>query len=141
MKVPFSPYFLAQVQAGQVASIASKGDTIQGTFRTPVRYPAADAKAAPTKLFATEVPTFWNNNQLAALLQPHGVQINASSTITSTSLLASVLLGFGPTLLIVGLFVLFARRAAKSGGGWVRWGISVAPRRGESIRHDHCDVR
>ncbi len=117
VKVPFSPYFLTQVQAGQVASIASKGDTIQGTFRTAVRYPPADAKASSTQLFATEVPTFWNNNQLAALLKAHGVQINASSTTASTSLLASLLLGFGPTLLIVGLVVLFARRAAKSGGG------------------------
>jgi cell division protease FtsH len=116
VKVPFSPYFLTQVQSGQVASIASKGDTVEGTFRTALRYPAADAKATPTKLFATEVPTFWNNNQLAALLQAHGVQINASSTTKSTSLLASLLLGFGPTLLIVGLFVLFARRAAKGGG-------------------------
>jgi len=116
VKVPFSPYFLTQVQAGQVASIASMGNTIQGTFRTPLRYPAADTKATPTRLFSTEVPTFWNNTQLSALLQSRGVQINASSTTTKTSLLASLLLGFGPTLLIVGLFVLFARRAAKGGG-------------------------
>jgi cell division protease FtsH len=116
VKVPFNPYFLTQVQSGQVASIASKGDTIQGTFKAALRYPASDAKATPTKLFATEVPTFWNNNQLAALLQAHGVQINATSTTTSTSLLASLLLGFGPTLLIVGLFVLLARRATKGGG-------------------------
>ncbi len=32
VKVPFSPYFLDQVQAGQVKSITSKGDTIKGTF-------------------------------------------------------------------------------------------------------------
>jgi cell division protease FtsH len=117
VRVPFSPYFLSQVQAGQVASIASKGDTIQGTFKTAVRYPAGDQQATPTTLFATEVPTFWNNNQLAALLQLHGVQINAQSTVRTTSVLASLLLGLGPTLLIVGLFILFARRAAKSGGG------------------------
>ncbi len=116
VKVPFSPYFLAEVQSGRVASIASKGDTIQGTFRSAVRYPATDQKATPTTLFATEVPTFWNNGQLTALLRSQGVQVNAQSTTQSTSLLASVLLGFGPTLLIVGLFVLFARRAAKSGG-------------------------
>ena len=82
VKVPFSPYFLTQVQSGQVASIASKGDTIQGTFKSPLRYPAADPKATPTKLFSTEVPTFWNNTQLTALLQARGVQINATSTTT-----------------------------------------------------------
>ena len=32
-------------------------------------------------------------------------------------LLAELLLGFGPTLLIVGLFVVIAKRAAKAGGG------------------------
>ena len=34
VKVPFSPYFLSEVQSGRVASIASKGDTIQGTFKS-----------------------------------------------------------------------------------------------------------
>ena len=31
VKVPFSPYFLDQVQAGKVESISSKGDTVSGT--------------------------------------------------------------------------------------------------------------
>jgi cell division protease FtsH len=116
VQVPFSPYFVGQVRAGQVRSISSKGDTIQGTFKTKVRYPAADKQATPTTLFSTQVPTFWNNAQLAALLQTEGVQVNAQSTATSTSLLAEILLGFGPTLLIVGLFVVLARRAQAGGG-------------------------
>ena len=116
VKVPFSPYFLSQVQSGRVASIASKGDTIQGTFKSAERYPASDAKATPTTLFATQVPSFWNNDQLTALLRSEGVQVNAQSTTQTTPLIESLLLGFGPTLLIVGLFVVFARRAAKSGG-------------------------
>ncbi len=116
VKVPFSPYFLSEVQSGQVASIASTGDTIQGTFRSPIRYPADEKTATPTTLFATQVPSFWNNDQLTALLRSEGVQVNAQSTTKSTPLIVSLLLGFGPTLLIVGLFVLFARRAAKSGG-------------------------
>src|SRR6204780_2168346 len=115
--VPFSPYFLNQLQAGQIKSISSKGDTIQGTFKTSVRYPASDKKAVPTTLFSTQVPTFWNNNQLAALLRSKDVQVNAKSTTTSTSLLAEILLGFGPTLLLVGLFVLLARRAQSGAGG------------------------
>jgi cell division protease FtsH len=115
--VPFSPYFLEHVKANQVNSISSKGDTVQGTFTTKLRYPASDKKATATKRFATEVPSFWNGSQLSALLQEKGVRINAESTSTSQSLLSELLLGFGPTLLIVGLFVLFARRAAKAGGG------------------------
>jgi cell division protease FtsH len=115
--VPFSPYFLTQVKAGTVATISSKGDTIQGKFKTKLRYPASDKKAKPTKEFATQVPTFWNGAQLSALLQEKGVRINAESTTTSESLLEEILLGFGPTLLIVGLFVLIYKRAAKSAGG------------------------
>jgi cell division protease FtsH len=116
VKVPFSPYFLSEVQSGRVASIASKGDTIQGTFKSAERYPASDTKATPTTLFATQVPSFWNNDQLTALLRSEGVEVNAQSTTQTTPLIESLLLGFGPTLLIVGLFVVFARRAAKSGG-------------------------
>jgi cell division protease FtsH len=116
--VPFSPYFLEHVKAGEVSSIASKGDTIQGKFKVKLRYPATGKKkGSPTTLFATQVPSFWNGSQLSALLQEKGVKINAESTTTSQSLLAEILLGFGPTLLIVGLFVLIYKRAAKGAGG------------------------
>ncbi|HWG09603.1 MAG TPA: ATP-dependent zinc metalloprotease FtsH [Solirubrobacteraceae bacterium] len=114
--VPFNPYFLQQVQTGEVKSISTKGDTIQGTFKSKLRYPPSDKKATPTKEFATEIPTFWNDAQLTALLKEKNVQINAKPTSESRSLLAELLLGFGPTLLIVGLFVLLARRAARAGG-------------------------
>ncbi|HEY5427469.1 MAG TPA: ATP-dependent zinc metalloprotease FtsH, partial [Solirubrobacteraceae bacterium] len=117
VNVPFSPYFLTQLQGGNVKSISSKGDTIQGTFKARVRYPATDKTARATTLFATEIPTFWNNTQVAALLRSESVQVNAQSTASSTSLLAEILLGFGPTLLLVGLFVLFARRAQGGAGG------------------------
>jgi len=114
--VPFSPYFLNQLQAEQVKSISSRGDTIQGTFATKVRYPPNDQKATPTSLFSTEVPTFWNDTELTSLLRSKGVQVNAKSTSTGTSLLAELILGFGPTLLLVGLIVLLARRATAGGG-------------------------
>jgi cell division protease FtsH len=115
--VPFNPFFLTEVQSGQVRSISTKGDTVQGTFTAKLRYPASDKKATPTTLFATEIPAFWNDSELSALLKAKGVEINAKPTSTSQSLLAELLLGFGPTLLIVGLFVLVARRAARAGGG------------------------
>jgi cell division protease FtsH len=117
VSVPFSPYFLTEVQAGAVKSISSTGDTIQGTFATKVRYPASDTKATPTTLFSTEVPSFWDSAALTTLLQAKGIQVNAKSTSTSTSLLEEILLGFGPTLLLVGLFVVFARRSMAAGGG------------------------
>jgi cell division protease FtsH len=113
VRVPFSPYFLSEVESGAVVSIASKGDTIQGTLKSAVRYPAT---ATPTTLFATQVPSFWNNDQLTSLLRSKRVQVNAQSTTQTTPLIESLLLGFGPTLLIVGLFIMFTRRAAKGGG-------------------------
>jgi cell division protease FtsH len=114
--VSFNPFFLEQVKGGEVKSISSKGDTIQGTFKSKLRYPVTNKKATPSTLFATEVPSFWNGSQLSALLQEKGVEVNAKSTSTSQSLLSELLLGFGPTLLIVGLFIFIARRAAKAGG-------------------------
>jgi len=117
VKVPFSPYFLNQVQAGQVKSISSKGNTVQGTFTTKLRYPANDSKATPTDQFSTEVPTFWSNQQITQLLQSKGVQVNATNPNPGTSVLTEILLGFGPTILLVLLFVLLARRAASAGGG------------------------
>jgi cell division protease FtsH len=115
--VPFSPYFIQQVQAGNVKSINSTVDTIQGTFTRKLRYPASDRKATPTTLFQTQVPTFWNNNQLTSLLRGHNVQVNAQQPSSGTSVLGEILLGFGPTLLFVGLFYFVMRRAAAGAGG------------------------
>jgi cell division protease FtsH len=116
VRVPFSPYFINEVNAGQVKSISSKSNTIQGTFTTKLKYPPSDSKAAPTTLFSTEVPTFWSDQQLTELLQSKGVQVNAQNPHPGTSLLTEILLGFGPTILLVLLFVLLARRAAAGGG-------------------------
>jgi len=116
VKVPFSPYFLQQLDAGKVKSISSKSGAIQGTFKSKQRFPANDSKATPTTLFSTQVPSFWNTNDLTNALKSQGVQVNATNPNQGTSLLAEILLGFGPTLLIVGLFILLARRAASGGG-------------------------
>ena len=141
--VPFNPFFLQTVESGQVKSISTKGDSVQGTFTTKLRYPSNSKTATPTTRFATEIPAFWNGTQLSALLKEKGVQINAKSTSTSTSLWAALLLGFGPTLLIVGLFVLLARRAKKGGamGALGGFGRSSARRADpEKIRVTFADV-
>ena len=114
--IPFSPFFISEVKAGKVASITTKANAVQGVFKEKVIYPANSKSATPTTLFATQVPSFSNGGQLETLLTSRGVVINAQSPTATTSLLAEILLGFGPTLLIVGLFVMFARRAAKGGG-------------------------
>jgi cell division protease FtsH len=114
--VPFSPYFIGQVQAGHVKSISSTGNMVQGTFTTKLRYPPNDSKATPTTLFSTQVPSFWNNASLTALLRSKGVQVNAAAP-GSGSVLTDILLGFGPTLLFIALFWWLARRAQSAAGG------------------------
>ncbi|HEX4283308.1 MAG TPA: ATP-dependent zinc metalloprotease FtsH [Solirubrobacteraceae bacterium] len=115
--VPFSPYFLQQVQAGKVSSISSTSGAIKGTFKEKVRYPASDSKATPTTLFATQVPSFWNTNQLTDELTSQGVQVNAKNPNPGTSLVTELLVGFGPTLLLFAIIYFFIRRAARSGAG------------------------
>jgi cell division protease FtsH len=113
--VPFSPFFLNELNVGHVKSITTKGDTIDGTFTEKLRYPSTSKTATPTTLFSTQIPSFWPGGQLAAELK--GVQVNAKSPTSGTSLLADLILGFGPTLLLVGLFYWLMRRSAASGGG------------------------
>ena len=135
--VPFSPYFLAQVEAGQVKSISSTGDTIQGTFATERRYPPEGQAATPTTLFSTEVPSFWDNAALTRLLQSRGVEVNAQPPTTGTSLADELLLGFGPTLLLVAVFLLLARRAGAGGAA----GALGSFGRSRARRVDHDTIR
>ena len=72
VKIPFSPYFLHQVDAGKVKSISSKGDTIEGTFAGKTVYPPGSKSTATTQ-FSTQVPTFWDNTALTKQLQAKGV--------------------------------------------------------------------
>ncbi len=117
VRIPYSPTFLSQVQAGNVSEISSTGDAIQGSFRKAVKYPPSDAGAQATTNFSTQVPSFANGTQLSNLLESKGVTIDAKSPDTGPSFLASVLFGFGPTLVLILLFVLIMRRAAAAGGG------------------------
>jgi cell division protease FtsH len=114
--VPFSPYFINKVEADQVKSISTKGDQVQGTFTSHVTYPANDKSAPSTNLFSTQVPSFWSNAALTSLLQAHKVEVNAQNPNPGTSVLATILLGFGPTILLVALFYFLIRRAGAGGG-------------------------
>jgi cell division protease FtsH len=117
VKVSFNPFFLDQVKANKVHSISTTSDTIDGTFTEKISYPPTDKTATPTTLFSTQVPSFWNDNQLTALLQDHKVEVNANNPNPGTSVLAEILLGFGPTILLIGLFYFFLRRGAAAAGG------------------------
>jgi cell division protease FtsH len=130
VRIPYSPTFLNQVTNGNVKQISSKGDAIQGTFKTAIKYPANDASATTAANFSTQVPSFANNAELSGLLQSKDVTIDAQNPSTGPSVIESLIFGFGPTLLLVLLFVFIARRAASGGGagGLMSFGRSRARR-------------
>src|SRR3954453_21570201 len=110
--VPYSPYFLQQVDKSNVKEISAQGETVQGHFKAKVDY-----KGNKTDRFKTQVPTFANTDQLSKSLQDHNVTINAEPENPGRGILSTILLGFGPTILLVLLFFWFARRAAAGGSG------------------------
>jgi cell division protease FtsH len=107
VRVPYSPFFLKQVNAGHVESITSKGTAIQGTFTQKITY---DDKK-PTTRFRTEIPAFADNDALSQLLERKGVVVNAQPLDSGPPLWQSLLLGFAPTLLFILLLFWLLRRA------------------------------
>jgi cell division protease FtsH len=115
-RVPYSPVFLEQVENGNVKRISTEGTTVDGEFKKAIKYPANSQKPAAEN-FETEIPTFADDATLSKILQDNEVEISAEPINQGPGLLANILLGFGPILLIIALFVYFARRAARQGGG------------------------
>jgi cell division protease FtsH len=113
-EVPYT-LFRTQVEAGNVASVIGIEDAIDGRFKHPVRVPVDDQTQEVTR-FSTRRPQFAANDNLWELLTEKNVEVSAEPP-PGPSLLERILLGFGPTLLLVGLFVLLARRAAGGAGG------------------------
>jgi len=110
VRVPYSPFFVNQVNAGHVKSITSKGTSIQGTFTVKLKY----GSAKPTTLFKTEIPAFANNDALSALLQKKNVVVNAQPLDTGAPWWQNLLLGFGPTILFLVLLFWLMRRAGSA---------------------------
>jgi cell division protease FtsH len=143
VQIPYSPTFLKQVTDDNVVSISSKGDSIQGTFKQAITYPSNSKTAPSTTLFSTEIPSFASNPQLFALLSDHKVTINAQPVQSNPSVISEILFGFGPTILLVLLFVWLMRRAAAAGGagGLMGFGRSRARRvEGEDQHVTFADV-
>jgi cell division protease FtsH len=132
-------FFKLQVEADNVAEISTRADTMQGTFRRPVAY-QPDPTVASTSAadFSTVVPSFADPG-LESLLNAHGGVINARPIDEPRNPLLTVLLGFGPTLLLIGGFLWLSRRAAgQMGGGIFGMGKSRARRYDQTTVGDHA---
>jgi cell division protease FtsH len=135
------PYtvFKQQVQADNVEKVTSAGDSIRGDFKNEVTYPppeeagqpatesppGARVRAKPTtaKHFKTQRPVFADPG-LETLLEKKGVVVDALDETGPAWL--QLLVGFGPTLLLIAAFVWLSRRAASAGGGMFGLGRSRA---------------
>ena len=123
-RIPYQPFFVDQVGAGNVQEISSQGDSIEGELESEATYdPPGDAEPVQVTSFETEVPAFIDPAELTKSLAEQDVVINAEPPDTGRSLLPTLLLGFLPTILLVGFFVWLYRRQMGSGGGGVLGGF------------------
>ncbi len=114
-RVPYSPFFLKQIRADNVLSITTTGGEIQGKFTHAMK---AAGNPTAAVLFVTEIPSFADTNQLSQLLQQHGVVVNAKPPDHGPPVWESLLLGFGPTIvLLLLLFFLFRRMSGSRTAG------------------------
>src|SRR4051794_23284290 len=113
--ISYSPFFLQQVRGGAVKEISATGEKVEGTFRKKIDVPD-DGSGDKVDHFKTQVPTFADTDQLSKLLEQNNVKVNAHPP-GDRSVLETLIFGFGPTLLLVGLFIFLARRATKAAGG------------------------
>jgi cell division protease FtsH len=124
--IPYSPTFLTQLRAGNVATITAREAVIQGTLKHAIRYPKGESNTVATTEFATQVPDFANTQTLDRLLEQQGVVVTAKAP-AATPWWETLLVSFGPTLLFIGLWIWLMRRYGNAGaGGMFSFGSSKA---------------
>ncbi|GIZ53148.1 ATP-dependent zinc metalloprotease FtsH [Noviherbaspirillum aridicola] len=137
--VPYT-VFKQEAAKGNVKSIYSQGDSIEGRFNNAVTWPpqqqgeAKDAQppaqqkgllATPpsrtSNTFTTTLPAFVDPG-LEQFLIDNKVEISATP-IQEGSALGTLLFGFGPAILIIAFYVWLYRRAAQQSGGAMGGGL------------------
>jgi cell division protease FtsH len=144
-RVPYQPFFVDQVEAGNVEEISSQEESIEGELKSEASYdPPGDAEPVSVTSFETEVPAFIDPAQLTSLLDQQNVVINAEPPDEGRSLWVTLLLGFLPTILLVAFFVWLLRRQTGAGRGGVLGGFGRSTARrlqtGEQERVTFDDV-
>ncbi|MBA3746176.1 MAG: ATP-dependent zinc metalloprotease FtsH [Solirubrobacterales bacterium] len=131
LKVPYT-FFRDQVTAENVKEVNARSDVIQGEFKRKTKF----EKQGPETTFETVRPTFAQDDELLKLLIEKDVQVNARPIVEGRSLLATLLISFGPTLLIVALLIYILRRSTGAGGGGMM-GLG----RSKAKRYDASKIR
>ncbi|MFF2520416.1 ATP-dependent zinc metalloprotease FtsH [Streptomyces sp. NPDC058086] len=105
--------FSKQVDNDNITKIYSKGDAIQGQLKTAQANPDGGAKY--TK-FKTQRPSF-ADDKLWQNLETHHVTVTASPVVQQRSFLSNLLISLAPIVLLVLLWMFFARRLRAGIGG------------------------
>src|SRR4051812_12210676 len=134
-RIAYSPQFLSEVKANNVSLVTITEQNIEGEFKRAVTID----KAKFTR-FSTNQPALPTDDTLLALLKEKNVEINAKAPDSGRGLLGQILLGFGPTLLILAIIIFAMRRASAGGGALSALGRSRAKRYMGSERVTFEDV-
>src|SRR5690606_38812808 len=100
--------FRAELAKDNVEAIHTQGDSIEGKFKTAVRWtdPVVEGQPAPesrnVENFTTILPLFVDPGLETELIE-RGVDIRATPIQTEANPLLTLLSAFGPALLIIGL--------------------------------------
>ncbi|MDP9429843.1 MAG: ATP-dependent zinc metalloprotease FtsH [Actinomycetota bacterium] len=133
LEIPYT-FFREQVVEGNVAEVTTIGDTIEGRFEEAVTFPpeaqgrggdgqepqppepgqVLGGQPRSGTLFATQRPSFADDGLMGLLLR-EDVTVNAEPP-DRVPVWQQLLLGFGPTILLVALLVWLARRSAGAAG-------------------------
>ncbi|HLV11076.1 MAG TPA: ATP-dependent zinc metalloprotease FtsH [Trueperaceae bacterium] len=101
--------FVAQLQAGNVASVTAHDHTLTVTLAEPVAVPVLGGGERELATFATTLPSF-AQPELAGLLAAHGVDVSALPADAQRHPLVTYLLQLVPALLLLGGGFLLVRR-------------------------------
>jgi cell division protease FtsH len=119
-KVPYT-VFKQEVVRGNVDEVYSRAESITGRFKTPISYQAdTTAQATQVSHFSTTLPAFVDTD-LESQLIANGAEISAEPIGQGNPWL-SLLISFGPGILLIAVYVWFFRRASKEGGGMLGMG-------------------
>jgi cell division protease FtsH len=136
--VPYTK-FTSQVEKRNVAEVFARGNTIEGTLKSPAPIPGK--KSGTYQRFTTERPVFAQDNLLAQLKRS-GATVRATPVDAQRGVLGNLLISFGPILLLVGFYYWLYKRQMSGGLGGLM-GVGGKPHKPvdpESVRVTFDDV-
>ncbi|MGV9914527.1 ATP-dependent zinc metalloprotease FtsH [Streptomyces tendae] len=107
--------FTAQLEAGNVKTVYSRGSEIQGTLKKAREVPGEDD--GTFMRFKTYKPAFADSDRLWQEITDKKVSVSASPVAQGPGLGQSLLVSLLPTALLIGVWVFVARRAGGGLGG------------------------